>query len=81
MFSADPGFLRNGEDINGYIKSLHGTLNIFQVAGIYPAISKLFNTRIIHHLIGPKPTDKSGPGAIMGVSRALFLTPRPFLIL
>ena len=81
MFSAHPGFLRNGEDVNGYIKALQGALSIMQFAAIYPAIAKFANSRIIHHLVGPKPTDKSGAGVILGVSRALFLTPRPFLIL
>lgn len=69
MFSRDTGFVRRGEDVNRYIEAFHGALNMFQTVAIYPGISKFLHTSIIHHLIGPKPTDKAGPGAFLGVSR------------
>ncbi|KAJ9612934.1 hypothetical protein H2200_002875 [Cladophialophora chaetospira] len=66
LFSEPVGFVKEGRDVDNVISSLHGLLSFVGVAGLHPWIAKiLFHPRLFP-LIGPKPTDKTGPGALHG---------------
>jgi hypothetical protein len=67
-FSSPFGFIHHGEDVNGIIASLHQLTKLAQVLGLIPIVMKIFLNPHIYPWVGPKPTDKSGPGAVIGVN-------------
>jgi cytochrome P450 len=60
------GFVKQGRDIDGLIKSIHDTLKFGLVAGLYPWIGRLLYHPLLFPVIGPKKTDKHGLGAMLG---------------
>lgn len=65
-FSRPAGFIKTGTDVGGLIASLH---ELFAVAGamaLFPWTAKVLCHPWLFPLIGPKPTDKKGPGVMHG---------------
>jgi cytochrome P450 len=69
IFSNPVGFVKAGRDVNNIIASLHATLTFFGIAGLHPWIARLLYHPWLFPLIGPKPTDKGGPGAFLGFAQ------------
>ncbi len=66
LFSEPIGFVRAGRDIDNIIASLHGLLTFCGTAGLYPWIARVVMNPWLWPLLGPKRTDKSGPGWFQG---------------
>jgi cytochrome P450 len=66
IFSDPVGFVKAGRDVDGIIASLHGLFTFVSIAGFHPWIVKLLFHPWLFPFIGPKPTDKVGPGAFQG---------------
>ena len=66
LFSEPVGFVEEGRDVDDVITSLHGLLAFVGVAGLHPWIARVLYHPWLFPLIGPKPTDKTGPGALHG---------------
>ncbi|KIW63563.1 hypothetical protein PV04_08554 [Phialophora macrospora] len=69
IFSNPVGFLKAGRDVDNIIATLHSTFTFFGVAGLQPWIARIMYHPWIFPLIGPKPTDKRGPGAFLGFTQ------------
>jgi cytochrome P450 len=67
-FSDPVGFVKEGKDVGGLIKSLVELFDAAQVLVTIPGIMKFLNKPSIHKYAGPKSTDPKGPGAIQGIA-------------
>lgn len=65
------GFVKNGSDVAGLIKSLHVAMPFAGILQRIPEISDILGLPILNKLLQPKPTDKIGVGAIMGFRNKL----------
>jgi cytochrome P450 len=61
-------FVKSGFDVGGQIQSLHSLLLAAAFAGLYPSIPILINHPLWWPALSPKPTAKSGIGAIQGIA-------------
>lgn len=69
LFSEPIGFIREGHDIDGIIASLHNLFTVAGVLGLYPWIARLILNPWLFPILGPKPTDRTGPGWFQGFGR------------
>lgn len=60
------GYLPADRDVNGYIKLMEDTGVVFALSADVPSIGKILSSDLMLKLFGPKPTDASGMGAMMG---------------
>lgn len=67
-FSNPLGFVKSGSDVNGLIDSLHSLLTTAGVIALFPRMVKLVQNSWLFPYIAPKPTDKTGPGALYGLA-------------
>jgi hypothetical protein len=69
-FSNPPGFSEIGTDVGGLIGSLHGMMTMASIITTFPIFPQLIRSPWINSLLAPRPTDKTGPGAIHGLAKA-----------
>ena len=67
VFGRKFGFMESRTDVNGLIAEKRPGMLMFGVMSRVPLISKIIRSKLIAPFILPKPTDKSGMGAAMGV--------------
>ncbi|KAJ3961251.1 hypothetical protein N0V92_002047 [Colletotrichum tropicale] len=63
------GYMATDSDIHEYIKTTEDVVQILQMLGEVPYLCTLFWSKWVLGTVGPKPTDKSGMGKMMGVAR------------
>ncbi|KAK5260716.1 hypothetical protein LTS03_011382 [Exophiala xenobiotica] len=68
-FEAPFGYLTKNQDVFQYIQKVQEFLHILELASNIPTIHRMLSSRIMLRLFGPKPTDKLGMGAMLGVAR------------
>lgn len=65
----DPfGYLTKNEDVFQYIQKVQEFLHILELASNFPFIHRILSSKVMLAL-GPKPTDKTGMGAMLGVAQ------------
>ncbi|KIX05641.1 uncharacterized protein Z518_03613 [Rhinocladiella mackenziei CBS 650.93] len=62
------GYLTKNEDVFQYIQKVQEFLHILELASNFPLIHRILSSRVML-AFGPKPTDKLGMGAMLGVAR------------
>ncbi|KAI8249964.1 Cytochrome P450 monooxygenase lolP1 [Colletotrichum sp. SAR 10_77] len=62
------GHLDNGEDLYGYVGAVARALRVLWLIRSLPVLRAMTFSDITFQYFGPKPTDKSGPGRLMGVN-------------
>ena len=62
------GFLTENKDLYSYIKTSQDFFPIMELGCNHPSILKILNTSVMQALAAPKPTDKNGFGAIIGIA-------------
>lgn len=67
-FGAPFGYLRKNEDVFNYIHEVSGFLHILEFCSNFPLIQRLLSSKLMSGF-QPKPTDKTGMGAMLGVAR------------
>src|SRR5690606_14276981 len=72
------GFVRTASDVANLIKGLHVGLPLGGVLSRIPVINNIFLLPGLKSALLPKPGDKEGIGAVMGVS--IILSPQDLLI-
>ena len=60
------GFLRTDADVHGYIKTVEDYGPLFTLCADVPWIGKILASNFMLKLVGPKPTDETGVGKMMG---------------
>jgi hypothetical protein len=60
------GYLAEDRDVNGYIKVMEDMAMVYQLCVDLPAFQSVMTNPTLLKLVGPKPTDKSGPGVMLG---------------
>src|SRR5262249_46086624 len=60
------GYLEQDKDLHGYIETTEKTVPYLSFMGNFPALISLLRQSWIRLLAGPKPTDETGPGKLMG---------------
>lgn len=68
-FGESIGFLTSETDLFKYIKKSADFLPLMELGTNHPWIHRLLTSRLLVLLAGPKPTDKTGLGAVVGVAR------------
>ncbi|KAF4838921.1 Cytochrome P450 monooxygenase lolP1 [Colletotrichum tropicale] len=63
------GYMATDSDIHEYIKTTEDVVQILQMLGEVPYLCTLFWSKWVLGTVGPKPTDNSGMGKMMGVAR------------
>ncbi|ETN46985.1 uncharacterized protein HMPREF1541_01175 [Cyphellophora europaea CBS 101466] len=61
------GFLRKEQDLYAYVKTSAKFLPLMELCNNHPCIHYLLSNTLVASIAGPKPTDKTGLGAVMGV--------------
>jgi hypothetical protein len=61
------GHLDNGEDVVGYIEGVDDVMKFMAIVLDVPLIRRLVFTPIGLRFLGPKATDRTGPGRVQGV--------------
>jgi hypothetical protein len=67
-FGSPLGFVREATDVGGLIQSIRDMFLASVVMFNLPGIVKVMQWPLLFHLIGPKETDKTGMGFIMGTA-------------
>jgi len=67
-FSAPIGYLTQNRDVCSYIRRVSDFLQILELGANSPTIQSILNSPLMTPM-QPKPTDKDGMGAMMGVAR------------
>jgi hypothetical protein len=67
-FGAPLGFVAQGKDIGNLIQSVQALFIGANVMVNLPGLVKFMQLPFIWKLVGPKPTDLKGPGALQGVA-------------
>jgi hypothetical protein len=65
-FGEEFGFLAADKDVNGYIKAMEIFAPFVTLCSDIPSMRKIFLSDWMMAFVGPKHTDKEGPGRIMG---------------
>lgn len=65
------GFLREDADLYAYNKSSTEFFPVMELATNVPFIHYILSSRLMQALAGPKPEDKTGLGAIVGVAQKI----------
>lgn len=65
------GFLEKDEDLYEYNKSSTEFFPVMELATNVPAIWSIISSRLMQALAGPKPEDRKGLGAIVGVAQKI----------
>lgn len=60
------GHLDNGEDLYGYVGAVARALRVLWLIRSLPVLRAMTFSDLTFQYFGPKPTDKSGPGRLMG---------------
>lgn len=68
-FGSPFGFLTEEEDLFSYIKKSCNFLPLMEIGTMHPWIHRMLSSKLMARLAGPKPTDKTGLGAIIGVAQ------------
>ncbi|KAL7622954.1 hypothetical protein AAE478_006633 [Parahypoxylon ruwenzoriense] len=63
------GFLATDSDVHGYIANTEAQVPVITALGDVPWLSALIFNDTVLPIIGPKPTDKKGPGRMMAVAQ------------
>jgi hypothetical protein len=66
-FGSPRGFVREATDVGGLIQSLRDLLASVVMFNL-PGIVKVMQWPLLFHFLGPKETDKTGMGVIMGTA-------------
>jgi cytochrome P450 len=61
------GHLKNGEDVVGYVIFIDRALKFMGLLLDVPPLRRIVFSPMILRLVGPKETDKAGPGRVQGV--------------
>jgi hypothetical protein len=67
-FSDPIGFVKEGRDVNDTVVGLQGMFQFAILMVNLPGLVKFIQQPWLYKLIGPKTTDKKGPGFVQGVS-------------
>jgi hypothetical protein len=65
-FSKEVGYVRDEKDHYGFLRSLHDLWPQMSTCADIPMLRRIIFSSVFLKLLGPKPTDKSGFGALMG---------------
>jgi hypothetical protein len=60
------GYLETDSDMNGYIKLMEDTSAIMSLSADVPWVGRFVSSDFMLKMFGPKPTDKTGMGMMMG---------------
>ncbi|KAK3331442.1 cytochrome P450 monooxygenase [Apodospora peruviana] len=63
------GYLRAQEDLYGFIASMREFGPTFVTVAAVPYLADIMSTTLMNRLLGPKPTDKTGMGVILGLGQ------------
>jgi cytochrome P450 len=64
VFSSPAGFLKAGRDVDNIIASLRQLIGGVTVLSAFPLVTKIVQLPWLFKYLGPKPTDRSGPGLV-----------------
>lgn len=64
-FGEEFGFLRNEQDMHGYIKTIEDIAPFMQLSSEVPILARIASSPLVLGLAGPKLTDKKGMGRLM----------------
>lgn len=67
-FSRTLGFVKSASDVNNFIAGLHVLLPGAATIALFPSVVAFIQHPWIFPYLAPKPTDKSGPGALFGLA-------------
>ncbi|KAF7846365.1 hypothetical protein BT93_L4496 [Corymbia citriodora subsp. variegata] len=67
VFSAPPGFIKQGKDVKALIAANQTFVKMAQFIGIYPILYRILQLPFIS-AFGPKSTDKEGAGLLFGIA-------------
>lgn len=62
VFSSPAGFVKAGYDVDDLCKSIRELLTSANISATFPIIAKIVYLPFVFPYLGPKPTDKTGPG-------------------
>ncbi|KAI0851282.1 cytochrome P450 [Daldinia vernicosa] len=65
------GYLRTDSDVHGHVESMETAINSLSVLLDIPWLAGPVFSRAFLGLFGPKPTDESGRGKMMGIAQAI----------
>jgi hypothetical protein len=68
-FGTEFGNLRADEDMTGYIAAMDAFAPVVTLCADVPWLRKVFLSEWVIKRVGPRSTDKAGPGRIMGVAK------------
>ncbi|KAI8315062.1 hypothetical protein K4K61_003022 [Colletotrichum sp. SAR11_59] len=68
-FGRPIGLLQKDTDVFGLIKTSNIAIDVLQFFTDIPALQMIFTSDLVLRLLGPKPTDSSGFGKIMGLAQ------------
>jgi cytochrome P450 len=68
-FGSPFGYLTQNKDIYEYIKTTTNFLQILELGTNFPLIHRILSSRPMQALFAPKPTDRIGMGAMLGVAK------------
>ncbi|KAF6812059.1 cytochrome p450 [Colletotrichum sojae] len=63
------GYLATDSDLHDYISTSEAAVPYLQLLGEVPWLQKIFLNKFVLGAVGPKPTDKSGIGKLMGMAK------------
>lgn len=63
--------LEQNEDVHGIVAIVKLALDLIQIFTDIPLLQKVFLSNTMLRLFGPKPTDSTGVGKLMGMAREL----------
>lgn len=61
--------MEHNKDVYGIIATVQAALNVIQVFTDVPPLQKIFLSRTMLKLFGPKPSDSRGVGKLLGMAR------------
>ena len=67
-FEAPFGYLAQNEDVHQYIQQVSKFLHVLELCSNHPTMQSILSSRAMA-AFSPKPTDKSGMGAMLGVAQ------------